>query len=126
MDRNERPPGYGLFKSLRYHAVIAQELRKRPEAVMAQARAIMEGWGWYDPSHEAYHAKYARQWRLALERGPEHVVELIERPTGDEHSEWMRSCTPLIGILDRRVIRDLQKQWRREYQALHGSPSDAT
>lgn len=122
---SEIPAGYGLFKSLRYHAIIAQELRKRPEAVLAQARAIMERWGWFDPSHEAYQAKYAHQWRLALERGPEHVADLIVRPPGDEHADWMRSCTPLIGILDRRVIRDLQHQWRREYRALRGNISHA-
>ncbi len=121
MDCIERPRGYGLFKSLRYHAIIAQELRKRPEAVLAQATAVMDRWGWLSPEHEAYQAKYAHQWRLALDRGPEHVAELIERPLGDEQADWMRSCTPLIGILNRPTIRDLQHQWRREYQALRGN-----
>jgi hypothetical protein len=74
MDCIERPPGYGLFKSLRYHAVIAQELRKRPEAVLTQARAVMDRWGWLSPEHEAYQAKYAHQWRLAVERGLEQIV----------------------------------------------------
>ncbi|WP_045220816.1 hypothetical protein [Desulfonatronum thioautotrophicum] len=121
MTTHEMPSGYGLFKSLRYHAVIARELRKRPEPVLARAWATMERWGWLDPGHEAYHAGYARQWRLALDRGAEHVAELIERPPGDEQADWMRSCTPLVGILDRSVIRALQHQWRREYRALRGN-----
>lgn len=125
MTTHEMPSGYGLFKSLRYHAVIARKLREKPEAVLARARAAMERWGWLDPGHEAYHAPYARQWRRAVDRGAEHVAELIERPPGDEQADWMRSCTPLVGILDRCVIRDLQRQWRREYRAMRGNSDHA-
>lgn len=56
MDCSERPAGYGLFKSLRYHAVIARKLQEKPEAVLARARATVERWGWLDPGHEAHNA----------------------------------------------------------------------
>lgn len=86
-------------RSLAYHRAVAERLRVDP-ALLARARARVEGW----LATGEVHSEYAARWREILASPLDGVCAALT--ADDDEARTLRSVTPFAGALDPR------ERWR--------------